>query len=101
LEAHPLVKYYGLPVERLALTRAHRKVEGDHRLAAWSAIIDNVAPMRRGAVIRTMIDALDFWLKYRDEVAEICGLKRSATTVKRRKRPGKTLTDRVAAITLR
>src|SRR5437773_961960 len=30
---HPLVKHYGLPVEHLALTKAHRSVEGDHRAA--------------------------------------------------------------------
>jgi pyrroloquinoline-quinone synthase len=101
LEEHPLVKYYGLPVEKLALTKAHRKVEGDHRLAAWNAILENVAPMRRGAVVRTMIEALDFWLKYRDEVAEVCGLKPNMTSENRRKTARKTLPNRLATITLR
>ena len=68
LEAHPLVKHYGLPLEKLALTKAHRQVEGSHRRAAWAAILEHVAPMRRGAVVRTMGDALGLWLEYRDAV---------------------------------
>jgi pyrroloquinoline-quinone synthase len=100
LEEHPLVKHYGLPVEKLALTKAHRQVEGGHRQAAWNAILENVAPMRRGAVVRTMVDALDFWLKYRDEVAEICGLKRRDAAVGRRKTARGKLPNRLATITL-
>jgi hypothetical protein len=98
LEEHPLVKYYGLPVDKLALTKAHRQVEGDHRLAAWSAILENVAPRRRGAVVRTMMDALDLWLKYRDEVATACGLKPEGSAKKRRKTSRKPLADRLSTI---
>jgi pyrroloquinoline-quinone synthase len=101
LEEHPLVKYYGLPVERLALTKAHRQVEGSHRLAAWKAILENVAPMRRGAVVRTMSDALVLWLEYRDAVAEICGLKPNSKTTKRRNSTRKNLANRLPTITLR
>lgn len=75
LEEHPLVKHYGLPVEHLVLTRAHRQVEGNHRAAAWKAILDYVAPMRRGAIVRAMEEALRSWLLYRDEVALMCGIK--------------------------
>ena len=75
LEQHPLVKYYGLPVDQLALTKAHRQVEGGHRIAAWNAILNHVVPMRRGAVVRAMKEALDLWLAYRDAVAEICGVE--------------------------
>lgn len=75
LEEHPLVKYYGLSVERLALTKAHRQVEGHHRAAAWKAILDHVVPMRRGAIVRAMEEALRAWLLYRDEVALMCGVK--------------------------
>jgi pyrroloquinoline quinone (PQQ) biosynthesis protein C len=100
LEDHPLVKYYGLSIEKLSLTKAHRKVEGDHREAAWSAILENVVPMRRGAVVRTMMDALDFWLKYRDEVAEICGLKSSDAALSPPKAARDNLPNRVATITL-
>ncbi|HEX9263635.1 MAG TPA: iron-containing redox enzyme family protein [Candidatus Binatia bacterium] len=77
LEQHPLVKYYGLAVERLALTKAHREVEGSHRAAAWKAILDHVVPMRRGAVVRAMKEVLELWLEYRDAVAEGCGLERN------------------------
>ncbi len=79
LDQHPLVKYYGLSVDHLALTKAHRQVEGSHRAAAWRAIIDHVVPMRRGAVVRAMKDALELWFGYRDAVAEICGLERADT----------------------
>ncbi len=48
-----------------------------------------------------MSEALDFWLKYRDEVAEVCGLKQNAKAVNRRKTARKTLPDRLASITLR
>jgi pyrroloquinoline-quinone synthase len=76
LKEHPLVKHYGLPLQCLALTRAHRKVEGNHRSAAWESILQHVTPTRRGAVVRAMDDALEYWLAYRDEVAEACGLRR-------------------------
>jgi pyrroloquinoline-quinone synthase len=76
LEEHPLVKHYGIAVEHLALTRAHRQVEGQHRFAAWSTILDHVAPTRRGPVIRAMSEGLQHWLEYRDSVAELCGIRR-------------------------
>ncbi len=76
LMEHPLVKHYGLPMQFLTLTRAHRKVEGDHRGAAWAAILDHVTPTRRGAVVRAMKEALEHWLSYRDEVAALCGVFR-------------------------
>jgi pyrroloquinoline quinone (PQQ) biosynthesis protein C len=74
LEEHPLVKHYGMPIQHLALTKAHRQVEGNHRAAAWAAIIDHVKPTRRGTVVRAMQAALTSWLCYRDAVAEICGV---------------------------
>jgi len=77
LEEHPLVKHYGLAIEHLALTKAHRQVEGRHRLAAWAAILDHVAPTRRGPVIRAMTEAVEHWLAYRDTVAEVCGVRRT------------------------
>ncbi len=80
LEEHPLVKHYGLPVSALALTKAHRQVEGCHRAAAWNGILNHVVPMRRGAVVRTMSEALELWLAYRDAVAELCGLERKIFT---------------------
>jgi len=76
LEDHPLVRYYGLPLERLALTRAHRSVEGEHRAAAWRVVLDHTPPERHQAVIDAMNDALAAWLAYRDGVAAACGLTR-------------------------
>ncbi|MEO8904898.1 MAG: iron-containing redox enzyme family protein [Polyangiaceae bacterium] len=76
LEDHPLVKHYGLPLDRLQLTKAHRAVEGDHRKTAWRVMLDHVAPPKRFAVIEAMERALTLWLGYRDGVAEACGLTR-------------------------
>jgi pyrroloquinoline quinone (PQQ) biosynthesis protein C len=77
LEQHPLVKHYGLPLEALALTRAHRQVEGGHRAAAWRSILDHVreAP-RQAAVVTALQGALDHWQRYRDDVALACGIVR-------------------------
>jgi len=77
LEEHPLVKHYGLTLDDLALTKAHRQVEGSHRASAWAAILDHVVPTRRGPVIRAMAEALQLWLLYRDAVAESCGIRRA------------------------
>lgn len=75
LSEHPLVVHYGLPLESLALTKAHRGVEGEHRLAAWRVMLEHVAPTERAIVIETMREALVRWLAYRDEVATACGLR--------------------------
>jgi pyrroloquinoline-quinone synthase len=76
LEQHPLVVHYGLPLEALALTRAHRRVEGSHRAAAWRIILDHVPATERPAVVHAMEATLTGWLGYRDEVAASCGLER-------------------------
>ncbi len=77
LSEHPLVKHYGLPLEALALTRAHRSVEGGHRAAAWRSLLDHVKePDRQEAVVGAMRGMLDRWLSYRDDVAAACGIVR-------------------------
>lgn len=76
LEQHPLVIHYGLPVSALALTRAHRLVEKDHRAAAWRTVLEHVPADRRAAVVASMAEVLARWLAYRDEVAEACGARR-------------------------
>lgn len=76
LEQHPLVVHYDLPLDALALTKAHRKVEGSHRAAAWRMILDHVAEERRAHVVAAMETVLVSWLAYRDEVATACGLSR-------------------------
>jgi pyrroloquinoline quinone (PQQ) biosynthesis protein C len=77
LADHPLVKHYGLPLEALALTRAHRSVEGGHRAAAWRSILDHVLESeRQEAVLAAMRGTLNRWLSYRDDVALACGIVR-------------------------
>jgi pyrroloquinoline-quinone synthase len=74
LEAHPLVRHYGLPLEALALTKAHRAVEGDHRAAAWAAVLDHTPAEQREDVVEAMDHTLLAWLDYRDGVSEACGI---------------------------
>ena len=77
LERHPLVVHYGLPLEALALTKAHRSVEGDHRRAAWRIVTEHVPAPARGRVVAAMNEVLARWRDYRDEVAAACGLSKS------------------------
>ena len=74
LEDHPLVRHYGLSLEHLALTKAHRLVERDHRRAAWRVVLDFVGEAARPVAVDAMRRVLAAWLAYRDEVAEACGL---------------------------
>ena len=76
LSEHPLVVHYGLPLDGLALTRAHRKVEGEHRSAAWQVLLEHVPADDRVEVIAAMREMLAAWLVYRDDVAKACGLTR-------------------------
>jgi pyrroloquinoline-quinone synthase len=76
LEEHPLVKHYGLPLEGLALTKAHRRVEGSHREAAWRMVLDHTEPAQCQMVLAAMEKTLAAWLAYRDAVAAACGLSR-------------------------
>jgi pyrroloquinoline-quinone synthase len=74
LERHPLVLHYGLPLESLALVKAHRNVEGEHRQAAWRVVLDYTPEALRPRVVEAMQDVLRHWHEYRDEVAMACGL---------------------------
>src|SRR3954470_19349048 len=76
LEKHPLVVHYGLPVEALALTKAHRRVEGSHRAAAWKIVLDFIPESEHDGVTVAMEQTLRAWQAYRDEVAAACGLTR-------------------------
>lgn len=75
LDRHPLVVHYGLPLEALALTKAHRGVEGEHRLAAWRIMLDHAPRDDRANVVAAMEEALTRWLAYRDDVARAVGLE--------------------------
>jgi len=74
LKEHPLVKHYGLPVENLRLTKAHRAVEGEHREAAWKVVLTFTPSEQREPVVRAMHEILASWLAYRAEVARSCGV---------------------------
>lgn len=74
LEEHPLVKHYGLPLESLALTKAHRGVERLHRAAAWRVMLDHVEASERPRVVAALSTAVERWLAYRDDVAAACGV---------------------------
>jgi pyrroloquinoline-quinone synthase len=78
LEDHPLVRHYGLPLESLALTRAHRQVEGAHRAAAWSVLLDLTDAAAWPAMVAAMREMLAAWKGYRDDVAAAVGLVRQA-----------------------
>ena len=80
LDRHPLVVHYGLPLDALALTKAHRTVEGSHRAAAWRIVLDHIPESQRAGVIAAMEATLAAWLAYRDEVSERCGLVRDPGT---------------------
>ncbi len=77
LEEHPLVRHYGLPLGHLALTKAHRQVEGDHRAAAWRILLDHVSEPARPQVVSAMREAREAWKRYRDDVAAACALTRA------------------------
>lgn len=82
LAEHPLVVHYGLPLESLALTKAHREVEGDHRASAWSIILEHVSERSRLRVIDSMHEIRDAWHRYRDDVADACGLAPPRSSVR-------------------
>ncbi|MEZ4240121.1 MAG: iron-containing redox enzyme family protein [Myxococcota bacterium] len=74
LADHPLVRHYGLSEARLALVKAHRQVEGDHRQAAWRMVLEHVPAADRAPVVAAMEEVLAGWLRYRDAVAAACGV---------------------------
>jgi hypothetical protein len=76
LEQHPLVVHYGLPLESLGLTKAHRAVEGSHRAAAWRCVLDFAPDHTRADAVAAIEQTLAAWLRYRDAVAEAVGLLR-------------------------
>lgn len=81
LENHPLVEHYGLPVECLALTKAHRSIEGEHRKAAWRVLLHHLPASDRVGVLCAMSQAVDAWRTYRDGVAAACGITRDALSL--------------------
>jgi hypothetical protein len=74
LDEHPLVVHYGLSIDALALTKAHRKVEGSHRAAAWRILLEHVPAAERSRVIAALERVLSAWLAYRDDVCAAVGV---------------------------
>jgi pyrroloquinoline-quinone synthase len=77
---HPLVRFYGCPLEAMELTRAHAQVEGGHRADAWRMVLTHVpeAGEVASAVGETCEEALELWHAYRDGVAERMNLEQKA-----------------------
>ncbi len=76
--AHPMVRCYGCPPEKLRLPRAHRAVEAGHRKDAWDMVLGHAAPGMEDVIAAAMEEALAAWLAYRDGVARAMGLVRAA-----------------------
>src|SRR5262249_37404730 len=75
---HPMVLHYGCPPEKLRLARAHRAVEGGHRLDAWRMVIEHATePEVMAAVVQHVETAHAAWLRYRDGVARAMRLDRA------------------------
>ena len=75
LEQHPLVVHYGLPLASLALTKAHRSVEGSHRAAAWRILLDHVPTTDRAGCVAALERCLTAWLAYRDSIGDALHLR--------------------------
>jgi pyrroloquinoline quinone (PQQ) biosynthesis protein C len=74
--AHPMVRHYGCPPEKLRLPRAHRAVEAGHRRDAWQMVLGHAEPGAERAIAGAVEEALAAWLSYRDGVARAMGLRR-------------------------
>jgi pyrroloquinoline quinone (PQQ) biosynthesis protein C len=73
--AHPMVKHYGCPPSKMDLVRAHRAVEGGHRRDAWMSVLEHVDDaVTADLVAKTVHEALERWLRYRDGVARAMGV---------------------------
>ena len=74
IAAHPMVAHYGCPPEKLRLVRAHRAVESGHRRDAWRMVLTH-ARGHETAIVRAVNQALTAWLRYRDGVVRLMGLR--------------------------
>lgn len=74
---HTLVRHHGVNPAAMDLIRAHQKVEGGHRHAAYEIVLNHaLTPSLQQTVIEQLEHALRHWLAYRDGVARACGLKK-------------------------
>ncbi|MFT3767447.1 MAG: iron-containing redox enzyme family protein [Minicystis sp.] len=76
IHAHPMVRHYGCPPEKMRLPRAHRAVEGGHRRDAWQMVLGHADGATAPMIIDAVEEAHAAWLAYRDGVARAMGLDR-------------------------
>lgn len=70
LRDNPLVRYHGLDPRYLKLKRAHARVEGGHRHAAWRMVLDNAkSGGDKMLCVEALERSLELWNAYRDAVA--------------------------------
>ena len=75
VNAHFLAQHHGLPVKYLDLIRAHQMVEAGHRHAAYHMVLTHaVEAQDQQSVLGCLGKGLDLWFRYRDAVAQACGL---------------------------
>jgi hypothetical protein len=79
VQRHPLVKHHSLPLDSMDLIRAHQMVEAGHRHNAYDMLVNYATtPSQQQAVLRCLKKCLTLWLAYRNDVAKVCGLKKTS-----------------------
>jgi len=76
IRQHALVRIHGVDPKFLELQRVHKKVEGGHRQDAWKMVLDHTPATLEDYVVQMVERALERWLAYRDDVAQVCGISR-------------------------
>lgn len=77
IAAHPLVRHYGVAPRFMDLIRAHQVVEAGHRHDAYAMVVGHaVTAAQQRAVLASLRKSLTLWLRYRDGVAQACGLQK-------------------------
>ena len=75
VNAHPLARYHGLSPKAMDLIRAHQLVEAGHRHAAYEMVLGRAMSAEQQTRVLDALDhSLTHWLRYRDGIAEACGL---------------------------
>jgi len=72
--AHPMVRHYGCPPDKMRLPRAHRAVEAGHRRDAWQMVLGHAEAALTDVIAGAVEEAHAAWLNYRDAVARAMGL---------------------------
>ncbi len=79
INSHPLVRYHRVPKKAMDLIRAHQLVEAGHRHDAYRMVCQYVQGSdHQKQILDRLHKTLKLWLKYRDGVAQACGVLRSS-----------------------